>query len=274
MPVRARRLIRKMRGGAQAHLIEADDGNCYVVKFKNNPQHRRILVNEWIATAFLNYLQISAPEAAIVEVDSAFLADNPEASIQLGSRRAAPEEGWHYGSRFPSDPSRVAVFDFLPDVLLRKVVNVAEFAGVFVFDKWIGNSDARQSIYYRAKLPPAAPGEEPRPGFVAWMVDHGYAFDGPHWSFVDSPIQGFYFRPNVYEQVSGWSDFEPWLDRIANFPVEVVDQALCQIPREWVPGEEAELESMLERLLSRRGKITRLIEDAREHRADRFPNWK
>ena len=49
MPVQAVRSIRKMRGGAQAHLLLADNGRYYVVKFKNNPQHRRILVNEWIA---------------------------------------------------------------------------------------------------------------------------------------------------------------------------------------------------------------------------------
>ena len=63
MPVDARRLIRKMRGGAQAHLIRAADGDHYVVKFLNNPQHRRILVNEWIASVFLRYLGISTPEA-------------------------------------------------------------------------------------------------------------------------------------------------------------------------------------------------------------------
>jgi len=63
MPVHARRLIRKMRGGAQAHLLEADDGHFYVVKFKNNPQHRRILVNELVASIFLRYLRISTPEA-------------------------------------------------------------------------------------------------------------------------------------------------------------------------------------------------------------------
>ena len=54
MPIQATRLIRKMRGGAQAHLLECDDGHFYVVKFRNNPQHRRILINEWIASVFLN----------------------------------------------------------------------------------------------------------------------------------------------------------------------------------------------------------------------------
>ncbi len=119
MPVDARRLIRKMRGGAQAHLIEASDGHFYVVKFLNNPQHRRILVNEWISSAFLHYLAISTPAVAMVRVSETFLCDHPEAYIQLGSRRVAVEPGWHFGSRFPGDPARNVVYDFLPDALLK-----------------------------------------------------------------------------------------------------------------------------------------------------------
>jgi len=72
MPIDACRLIRKMRGGAQAHLIEAVDGNFYVVKFLNNPQHRRILVNEWIASAFLKYLGIAAPEVSMIRITKEF----------------------------------------------------------------------------------------------------------------------------------------------------------------------------------------------------------
>src|SRR3954469_10530883 len=115
MSLQARRLVRKMRGGAQSHLIEANDGAFYVVKFLNNPQHRRILVNEWLGAAFLSYLGIATPEAAIVRVGAPFLEENPEVSIQLGSRRAAIEPGWHFGSRFPGDPMRNSVYDFLPD---------------------------------------------------------------------------------------------------------------------------------------------------------------
>jgi hypothetical protein len=35
MPVEAVQHIRRMRGGAQSHLMRADDGHFYVVKFKN-----------------------------------------------------------------------------------------------------------------------------------------------------------------------------------------------------------------------------------------------
>jgi hypothetical protein len=69
----ARRHIRKMRGGAQSHLLEADDGRFYIVKFQNNPQHRRILVNELVASTFLRYLEISTAETALIHVTSEFL---------------------------------------------------------------------------------------------------------------------------------------------------------------------------------------------------------
>ena len=152
MPVNARRFIRKMRGGAQAHLLEADDGHFYIVKFRNNPQHRRVLINEWIASTFLQYLQVAAPETAIVHLTPEFLANTPEVSISLGNERRNVEPGWHFGSRFPGDPNRVAVYDFVPDSLLDRMENRNEFLGVLVFDKWTGNADARQSIFLRARL--------------------------------------------------------------------------------------------------------------------------
>jgi len=271
MPVQARRLIRKMRGGAQAHLLECDDGNFYVVKFRNNPQHRRILVNEWIASAFLNYLQISTPQTVVVDLSVDFLASNPGIHIQLGSRHQPIEPGWHFGSRYPGDPAKVMVYDFIPDLLLDKVVNRNEFLGALVFDKWIGNADARQSIFFRARVEQRATRE--RQGFVAQMMDHGYVFDGPHWIFTDSPLQGLYFRPSVYLQVRSFDDFEPWLDQVVHFPEEIVDQAIKQIPPEWLAGDEAALETVLTKLMSRRKRVPDLIRASQSGRTNPFPSW-
>ena len=114
MPLIAVRHVRKMRGGAQAQLVEADDGNWYVVKFSNNPQHRRIVVNELLASAFLDYLKIAVPETALIEVSREFLDANPGLHFSLGAERLPVEPGWHFGSRYPGDPNRLAVYDFLP----------------------------------------------------------------------------------------------------------------------------------------------------------------
>ena len=277
MPIRARNLIRKMRGGAQSHLIQGEDNGYYVVKFVNNPQHRRILINEWLSGVFLKYLQVHTPEMALVEITDEFIAAHPDLSVVLGSRREAPVSGLHFGSRTSVDPERVAIYDFLPDTLLGKIENRVDFLGVLVFDKWVGNADSRQSIFFRARAKDWTPlrGEAPaRTGFFAQMIDHGFAFNGPHWEFQDSPLQGVYFRPSVYSEVTSLDSFQPWLEMVRHFPVEVIDEAWKQIPRSWLGGDEGELERLLERLLKRRNEVERLIEDVRRHRAAMFSNWR
>ncbi len=276
MPILASRVIRKMRGGAQAHLIEAADGRFYVVKFKNNPQHRRILVNELLSTVLLGYLQIRVPDTAIVEISQQFLDCNPELSMQLGTRRIPVEPGWHFGSCYPGHPEHIAVYDFLPDALLDKVENRAHFLGMLVFDKWTGNTDSRQAIFFRARLKEWRPGNRWLPaktGFLAEMIDHGYCFDGPHWDFADSPIQGLYFRPRVYSAVRSLDDFQPWLDQVVHFPEEVIDEAWRQIPPEWIENDEEMLEKLLTRLLARRKRVPDLLEDCRRGRMNPFANW-
>src|SRR5579875_4106005 len=109
MPIRARKLIRKMRGGAQAHLMEGEDGHFYVVKFVNNPQHRRILVNEWLANAFLRYLQIHVPDTAVIHLSPDFIAQSPDLFLSIGPRRETIPPGLHFGSRMSVHPERVAV---------------------------------------------------------------------------------------------------------------------------------------------------------------------
>jgi HipA-like kinase len=277
MPVRARSLIRKMRGGSQAHLLEGADGAFYVVKFSNNPQHRRILINEWLACAFLRYLQIHVPDTALIEITPQFIADHPDLYFSLGSRREPVIPGLHFGSKMAVHPDRVAVFDFLPDKLLEKVENRSEFLGILAFDKWAGNADSRQAVFFRARAKSWTPlkGETPaRVGFFAQMIDHGFAFNGPLWRFSDSPLQGLYFRTSVYNEVRSLDSFQPWLDMVGNFPIEVIDSAWKEIPSEWLREDADELEALLEALLKRRPQLPRLLEDIRRERPSAFPNWR
>jgi HipA-like kinase len=276
MPVNARRFIRKMRGGAQAHLLEADDGEYYIVKFQNNPQHRRILINEFIAAEILSHLQIACPGHSIVRLSPEFLAANPEVHLQTGSRRQPIEPGWHFGSRHPGNPDTMAVYDFIPDALLDQVANAEQFLAVLAFDRWVANADGRQTIFFRAQLRDwlARPGVPPRKlGFVALMIDHGFAFNGPHWDFPDSAVTGLYPRRIVYRGVRALDDFQPWIDRVANFPGEVFDRILRQLPVAWLDRDGSQLESLLESLIRRQRRIAALIEDCRKAPGNPFPLW-
>jgi hypothetical protein len=107
------------------------------------------------------------------------------------------------------------------------------------------------------------------------MIDQGFVFNGPHWTFQDSPLQGLYFRPSVYDEVRSLDSFQPWLARPgAELPVEVVDEAWKQIPRSWYDSDQDELEKLLEQLLKRRGRVESLIQETRRGRAKTFENWR
>jgi hypothetical protein len=247
----ASRHIRKMRGGAQAHLIEDTEGHFHVVKFINNPQHRRILINEWIGSALLRHLNISTPSASLIDVDQYFLDNNPGAYMEFTKERRLPSLGSHFASRYPADSSRMAVYDFLPDPLLNQVDNLRDFLGVLVLDKWTSNADARQALFVR--LP-----SDNR--FSVQMLDQGFIFGGPSWHFLDSPIHGAYFRPRVYGDAHRLTDFEPWLTMVENLSPTVLEDAVRGIPMSWLKGDESEIWRLTERLFRRRQRVASLID--------------
>ena len=168
------------------------------------------------------------------------------------------------------------MYDFLPDSLLDTVENSHDFLTVLLMDKWAGNADARQSVFLRARVSQYVPDpghRSRRTGFVALMIDHGYWFNGPHWEYVDSPASGLYFRMSVYRPVRSLDDFQPALDRIANFPPDVVDDALRRIPPDWLEGDSDALDRLLERLMDRRARVPELLEQTRRAALNPFPAW-
>ncbi len=272
MPLTAVRHVRKMRGGAQAHLLEADDGKWYVVKFRNNPQHRRVLVNEALCATLLRYLKISAAGDCLHP--GGFRLPGRQSRMQHPARNPPRGDRARLAVRLAVSrrPVRIAVYDFLPDALLGQVANLEDFRAILVFDKWVGNADGRQSVFYRAMVR-RADSAGGRAGFVARMIDHGYAFNGPNWDFPESAVQGLYARKLVYDAVRSLDDLQPWLDQVVHFPEEVIDQAWKSIPADWIEGEEDALDRLLEQFFERRARVPALIQSCRESRINPFPNW-
>ncbi|HYM12148.1 MAG TPA: HipA family kinase [Bryobacterales bacterium] len=269
-----------MRGGAQGQLLLASDGHYYIVKFQNNPQHRRVLANEMLAHTLLRHLQLPTPPGEIIEVGPALVSASG-LYIESGGRRIPCSPGLQFGSRYPGDPSRLPVYDYLPDSLLRQVLNADCFLGMVVFDKWVSNADGRQAIFFRDRLASwrcaAAASARPAPaeqrGFVAVMIDHGFAFTAQRWEFRDQPQVGIYPRPWLYEQVTGYDSFEPWLGWIRDFSLDVLDDAFKRIPPEWYEGDIPALEQLLEQLYGRRRLLPDLLRKAKDGPRDPFPNW-
>src|SRR5260221_6715400 len=146
--IKALEEIRRMRAGAQSHLMRCSDENYYVVKFQNNPQHRRILVNELLGTRLASRLGLPTAPVEVVEVGAELIRLTPELCIELPRSRTPCAAARQVGSRYPGDPRRITLHDFLPDGELREVENLHDFAGMLVFDKWVCNTNGRQTVFF------------------------------------------------------------------------------------------------------------------------------
>jgi hypothetical protein len=266
MAVLATEHIRRMRGGAQAHLLRGKDNHYYVVKFQNNPQHTRVLANELLGTRLAARLGLPTPRAEVIEVRQDLIDLSEELVFQVGMSRTKCRAGFHFGSQFPGDPAETSVHDFLPDEQLGEVANLDDFVGALVFDKWTCNTNGRQAIFF------AEPG---RSGYLASLVDQGFCFNAGEWNFPDAPLRGLYVRHRVYESVRGVESFAPWLDRLEKIKEAELDAIAREIPPEWIDGDFEALDRLLEQLLrrARQRRVADLILDAKKSYRQPFVNW-
>jgi len=256
--------IRRMRGGAQGQLMLGADGHIYVVKFQNNPQHTRVLANEYLASRLASAVGLTAPEAELVEVSSWLVEHTADLEIDFGRTRVKCQAGLQFGSRFVGGLMPGQVVDFLPEEQLVEVRNLGEFAGILALDKWTGNINGRQAVFARKQ-------REKR--YRAVFIDYGYCFHAGDWKFENIPLRGVYYRNDVYREIRGWESFEPWLTRFETMAAETVWAAASEVPPEWYGGDLSEMEALVEKLLARLSRIRELIEGFGRSDRKPFPKW-
>lgn len=264
MAVTAVQQIRRMRGGAQSHLMLGSDGHLYVVKFQNNPQHLRVLANELLATRLAEAVGLAVPATEVVEVSEWLIENTPELHMDLGRQQERCAGGLQFGSRYVGGLMPGQVVDYLPEEQLGEVRNLAEFAGMLALDKWTCNSNGRQAVFHRKP-------REKR--YRATFVDQGYCFHAGDWQFADAPLRGVYGRNRVYADVTGWESFEPWLGRMEKLEPDAVWRIAEGVPPRWYGGDLREMERLVVALLARRGRIREWIVQFRESSREPFPKW-
>jgi len=269
--LRALEHIRRMRGGAQSHLMRCDDGYYYVVKFQNNPQHTRVLVNELLGTRLAARLRLPTTPVAVVSVSEDLIRLTPDLSVEMPRAQIPCRAGLQFASRYPGDPHRLTLFDFLPDKQLMEVENLYDFSGMLVFDKWTCNTNGRQTLFFRAQTNGHETAEL---RYRAVMIDQGFCFNAGEWNFPDAPLRGLYARNRVYEGVRGHESFGPWIERLEKRITErVLNDLIGEIPPEWYDDDLDALQRLVEQLYRRRTKVPELLLAAKNTTRHPFPNW-
>src|ERR1700753_3809282 len=122
--------IRRMRGGAQSPLMRAADNHYYVVKFQNNPQHLKVLANEFLATRLAAHVGLAVPATEIIDVDEWLIANTPELRMGFAGHYVPCSNVLQLGARYVCDPFSGMVFDYLPESLFERIKNPESFAGM------------------------------------------------------------------------------------------------------------------------------------------------
>ena len=143
-------------------------------------------MNEWIATTFCTTWTSPARGRGPVASPEAFLAASPGGAQFSSDGSAVPSLPLAFRLAFSRRSCANRSLRLLPDTLLDQVENTADFLGVLAFDKWMGNADSRQAIFFERAYWIALARTRLRLGFCGQMVDNGYVLDGPHWRWGDS----------------------------------------------------------------------------------------
>ena len=277
--------IRKMRGGSQSHLMRADDGAFWIVKFQNNPQDVRVLANEFFASRIGSYLGLPMPEVAVIEVCDWLVKNTPALRMINAGPEAPCSSGLQLASRYVDDPETTLVVDYLPESIVVKNPWLAQpFIHVLVLDKWTCNADGRQAVFTKKAY---------SPHFNVTLIDQGYCFNAGEWSFPDAALRGVFYRNFVYEQVTGWDSFEPALSRAEQMTGQELWKLAQGMPnewwnrhsgqqiqwsasstlQEWTERYHTDLGRLIDTLIQRRSKIRDLITAFRESARNPFPHW-
>lgn len=252
--------IRPMRGGSQPHLMRCSDGHYYVVKFQNNPQGTRILVNEYITGKLARLLGLPCPDICLVDVREDLVHLTRGLSFEAPSLTVPVPAGLAFGSQYPSRLCGVrrallSVMDFRPASMARTVENLPDLLGMLVLDKWTSNLDNRQILCVPRR-------NEVGLRYRMFLIDNGFCFCGKDWDFRDHPLRGVHLDTTVYSQISTPKSLDTWMGRLESIVTWDALTAIAKsLPSVWV-DDPGRLLRLLESLYDRKKQVSALVGQA------------
>jgi hypothetical protein len=251
-PVEITRIIRRLRGKSQAHLVSGSDGHFYAAKFTGNPEGTRTLINEWFVHQLLRRLRISTPPLRVLQLTRAV-----SGSLVFAGEGGAPvrvEPGLHLGSQYPVNPVETTIFDFLPRPFLGRVVNRKDFAQALVLDLLVAQADTRQAVFVRERS-----GTVPSP-FRAYLIDQGGTLGGSAWNLPDGPSSGgLCWDRSIYSMFDLHAECEPALHLLTALTREEFDRLGEGIPEVWfAKTDHPDWARLLDQLWARKNQLPRL----------------
>jgi len=253
--VTATRYITPLReGGSLPAIIEADDRQLYVLKFRGAGQGRKALIAELVAGEIGRVLGLPIPEIVLVELDAALARSEPHAEIQA---LIASSAGLNVALGYIA-----GALAFEP--LLPPLEALALASAIVWFDAYTTNVDrtARNTnMLVRDQQ--------------LWLIDHGAALYVHHtWTnYLERSRSAF---PQVKDHVLlRYADALPVAELVLRLLLtpELIESIIALIPDSWLDDDlsfsdrDAHRAAYVSYLLSRLAEPRTFVEEALDARA-------
>lgn len=218
----------EVNNGCTKPYYVACDEDTYVVKFKENPQGVRVLVNEYVCAEIAAIIELPLPSPALIRASEEFVRNsNQELSIHLG---ASITSGIHFGTKKVKKAYPITTSD-----MLKSAKNINIIPDIILFDQLVCNKD-RDSNGGNLLFDPI------KKEIV--VIDHTHVFDlGSIWTssdldrrigqkFTAFDSSGYVYRKLV-PFVKGNNPFHASLDRMARLKAPDLWNIINAIPIEW-----------------------------------------
>lgn len=252
--IKATRYVTPLReGGSLPAIVDADDGNQYVMKFVGAGQGAKALIAELIAGEIARALDFNMPVLAIIELDPLIGRSEPNAEIQDLLQASA---GLNLGLRYlPNSLNFDPTVDEIDPLLASKTVWLDAF--VTNVDRTVRNVNM---LMHQAEL---------------WLIDHGASLYFHH-GWGDYMARSRSPFPMIREHVLlGQATQIDEADKLAHAALssDLFTQIVAQIPDIWLADESqfddlvAHRQAYVSYLSARLESSSIFVEEAQNERA-------
>lgn len=233
------------------HRVRCNDNITYVVKFAQNPQGIKALINEYVCARLAKNLDLPIPDFSLVHITQELI----NVSIKNIKLEDKVQPGIHFGSRELNKAIPLTSSD-----LIEYAENKMDIAKIILFDHIIANEDrcanTRNLLFDMEKR-------------RITIIDHSHAFElGCIWDAIqlrqrfNTPFRVYNLKGATYSKLIPYIEehsFYTMVDKISNLSRNDIESLFNGLPDEWFCPDE-DKEALTQYLYDRITRVDELME--------------
>lgn len=265
---RAARALNPIKNGiTRPYYVNCQNNNTYVVKFAQNPEGPRVLVNEYICAEIATDLGLPLANPTLITIGQEFIEDHGDEIRSHLDTDETVQEGFHFGTEKVKK-----VVPITTAAMLAQARNVNVIPDIVIFDQLVCNVDRDKNI---GNLLFDIDSKE------IVVIDHTHAFKiGALWDasqlkhqMIGEPFEMFDTSGYVYKKlvqfIDGYNPFHSVIEKISGMTEERLWHIINSVPDQWLVTEE-EKELLFKYLYDRKNRIEDVLPLLRNY----LPRWK